>query len=133
MDFETLYLKTPPCPSKCAEVESSTPEANQQTEFLNTEPGLNGQQLSKLLGLQLNEEPSEVPDSSSAPSSKEGTSTGSSNNTAVSAKKTLVNIPANEEQLQARLLHQQEALPQWHNLVDKKLILKQGLIDKRKV
>ena len=28
---------------------------------------------------------------------------------------------------------QKESIPQWHNLVDKKLILKQGLIDKRKV
>jgi hypothetical protein len=49
------------------------------------------------------------------------------------AKKGLIHFPENEQQLQARLLQQQKTQPQWHNLVDKKLILKQGLIDKRKV
>lgn len=135
IDFDTLYLKTPPRPSKFRDEIDSVSESTDSSAFLNTEPGLSGQQLSRLLGLQLSDEPSNSDQTSaSAPSEEVSPSIGSTNN-AISfpTKKSVVNFPANEQQLQARLLRQQETQPQWHNLVDKKLILKQGLIDKRKV
>lgn len=134
IDFDTLYLKTPPWPSKCRDVAELASEESDPSEFLNAEPGLSGQQLSKLLGLQLNDEPSD-PCRNSASPSKDTLSTTSTANSVLPQpiKKGLVNFPGNEQQLQARLLQQQETQPQWHNLVDKQLILKQGLIDKRKV
>lgn len=134
IDFDTLYLKTPPWPTKCRDVAELASEVSDPSEFLNTEPGLSGQQLSKLLGLQLNDEPSEQSRNSAPTPSKDAlTSTSSANNVlSQPMKKGLINFPVNEQQLQARLLQQQETQSQWHNLVDKKLILKQGLIDKRK-
>ncbi|EFX72775.1 putative PDK-1 [Daphnia pulex] len=134
IDFETLYLKTPPCPSKCRDTVDLVSEASDPSEFLNAEPGLSGQQLSKLLGLHLNDEPSDA-SRKSAPEPSRETSSSISSTTSVPpppAKKGLIHFPENEQQLQARLLQQQKTQPQWHNLVDKKLILKQGLIDKRK-
>ena len=135
IDFEALYLKTPPRPSKFRDVVDSVSEGSDLSEFPSTEPGLSGQQLSKLLGLQLNDEPSDASQSSALALAKDVSSIaiGSNNSTPQPAKKSVVNFPANEQQLQSRLLTQQETQPQWHNLVDKKLILKQGLIDKRKV
>ncbi len=113
----------------------SVSETSDPSEFLGAEPGLSGQQLSKLLGLQLNDEPLDASPSSTSATSKEVSTTTGSTNSSIpqSTKKSVVNFPANEQQLQARLLLQQETQPQWHNLVDKKLILKQGLIDKKKV
>jgi len=96
-------------------------------DFQDAEPGLGGQQLSRLLGLQLNDENvtiSEIPPQTANISNVKSTQ---------QSKKTVVNIPENDQQLQVRLQVQQENLPQWHPLVDKKLILKQGLVDKRKV
>ena len=134
IDFDTLYLKTPPCPSKCRDVVDLVSESSDPSEFLNAEPGLSGQQLSKLLGLQLNDEPSDASRNSAPTLSKEIPSISSTNSVPpLPTKKSLINFPANEHQLQARLIQQKESIPQWHNLVDKKLILKQGLIDKRKV
>lgn len=123
----------PPRPSKCRDLVDPIPETSDSSEFLNAEPGLSGQQLSKLLGLQLNDEPTETGQHSPARSSKEALSNANSNVISPPAKKSLIVFPENEQQLQTRLLEQQESQPQWHNLVDKKLILKQGLIDKKKV
>jgi len=94
-------------------------EASNLDEFQDAEPGLGGQQLSRLLGLQLNDENITLTATNNVKSTQQ-------------LKRTVVNIPENDGQLQARLQAQQESLPQWHTLVDKKLILKQGLVDKRK-
>lgn len=143
VDFESLYLRMPPRPSNFTEdAVDSTSEADDFTA--DAEPGLGGQQLSRLLGLQLRDEPSADTTNNSSSSSGSSASlppavptkeTAPSNNAQVTNKssRTVVQFPANEQQLQARLLDQQKTIPQWHNLVDKKLILKQGLVDKRKV
>lgn len=133
-DFEALHLTTPPRPQNCQESIDSSSDEDLSEEFRNAEPGLGTHQLSKLLGLQIKEEPSAQTAAPSSPQVKEAPATPPvSNASSVPQKKTAVSIPANDQQLQARLQHQQETIPQWHNIVEKKLILKQGLIDKRKV
>jgi len=116
-EFENLYLTVPPLPSNLKT--SVDEEASNLDEFQDAEPGLGGQQLSRLLGLQLNDENITLTATNNVKSTQQ-------------LKRTVVNIPENDGQLQARLQAQQESLPQWHTLVDKKLILKQGLVDKRK-
>jgi len=116
-EFENLYLTVPPLPSNLKT--SVDEEASNLDEFQDAEPGLGGQQLSRLLGLQLNDENITLTATNNVKSMQQ-------------LKRTVVNIPENDGQLQARLQAQQESLPQWHALVDKKLILKQGLVDKRK-
>jgi len=126
IDFENLYLATPPLPSNMENIVDCDSTSDHFDDFQDAEPGLGGQQLSRLLGLQLNDENvtiSEIPPQTANISNVKSTQ---------QSKKTVVNIPENDQQLQVRLQVQQENLPQWHPLVDKKLILKQGLVDKRK-
>ena len=138
VDFETLHLREPPRPRNFADVVDSNQMENDY-EFDNVEPGLGGAQLSRLLGLQLNDEasgsvPIQESSSPTTPSSSQDAATSSSPSSSAAAKaKTSVQFPANDQQLRARLLQQQETIPQWHALVDKQLILKQGLIDKKMV
>lgn len=127
MDFENLYLMTPPLPTNLKDMVDCDYKSDHLDEFQDAEPGLGGQQLSRLLGLQLNDENvtiSEIPVQTTNTSNAKSTQ---------QLKRTVVNIPENDQQLQVRLQVQQENLSQWHALVDKKLILKQGLVDKRKV
>ena len=135
VDFESLYLTTPPRPSNCAADDVVDSASNTEDFTADAEPGLGGQQLSRLLGLQLSDEtPTVITTNASSPPI---ISAALSKETPVSSvptkSKTTVQWPTDEQQLQARLVQQQETIPQWHNLVDKKLILKQGLVDKRKV
>ena len=127
LEFESLYLATPPFSSNLKDAVNCDSKSDDLDEFQDAEPGLGGQQLSRLLGLQLNDENvtiSEIPVQTANASNARSTQL---------LKRTVVNIPENEQQLQLRLQVQQENVSQWHALVDKKLILKQGLIDKRKV
>ena len=149
VDFETLYMTTPPCPSNYTDTTDSQTSASSLTEFQDAEPGLGGQQLTRLLGLQLNDDnvtdipiPARLSRLLGLQSDQENvtvaqTSPSPSSNSTSSAsqpsKRTVVSFPANEQQLLTRLQHQQENLAQWHQLVERKLILKQGLVDKRKV
>jgi len=126
LEFESLYLATPPFSSNLKDAVNCDSKSDDLDEFQDAEPGLGGQQLSRLLGLQLNDENvtiSEIPVQTANASNARSTQL---------LKRTVVNIPENEQQLQLRLQVQQENVSQWHALVDKKLILKQGLIDKRK-
>lgn len=133
MDFDALYTTKPPRPKNCNDGYESESDASDSSEFQNAEPGLGGQQLSRLLGLQLNDEAVLSPTEPIKTSSKEVSPSASIPATTSQPKKSVVNFPTDEQQLQARLLHQQETMPQWHEIVYKKLILKHGLIDKRKV
>lgn len=134
VDFETLYLMTPPRPSNCANTVGSNSSEADLADFQDATPGLGGQQLSRLLGLQLSDEPSTTDSAPPPPPSTKDVTTPASTIIQTPVKtKTIIQFPADEQQLKARLLHQQETIPQWHNLVDGQLILKQGLIDKKKV
>lgn len=133
IDFEALHTMKPPEPRNCSDAYESESDASDSSEFQNAEPGLGGQQLSRLLGLQHNDEAVLSPAEPIKPSPKEPPPSNSAPSSAAQSKKSVINFPADEQQLQTRLLHQQETMPQWHNLVDKKLVLKHGLIDKRKV
>ena len=150
IDFESLHLKTPPRPSGYTDSDDELAPTSHSPEFQGVEPGLGGQQLSRLLGFQLNDDSILVNSTSetkppetklSETAVKSPLPTAATVSTAITttlpakvvqSKRTLLNIPATEEQLDLRLKHQQENLSQWHHIVEKKLILKQGLIDKRK-
>ena len=130
INFDTLYLKTPPCPTNLKDVVDSNSPADEFNEFQDAEPGLGGQQLSRLLGLQLNDD--KISSCQSSAGAKEITAVDANTSTQP-AKRSVIQFPTSDQQLQSRLQQQRETLPQWHNIVDKKLILKQGLIDKKKV
>lgn len=132
IEFDTLYLKTPPCPVNFKDVVDSDSTTSEFNEFQDAEPGLGGQQLSRLLGLQLNDDKVSTISSSSSASPKETTIVDAASSTQPSSKRSIIQFPTSDQQLQERLQRQKETLPQWHNIVDKKLILKQGLIDKKK-
>lgn len=78
------------------------------------EPGLDDKQMTRLLGLALNEDEEEIISNQQKPSKKTS----------------ILDIPPEE---MAQRLDQQAKTNSWHKFVDGNLILKQGLVDKRKV
>lgn len=130
LDFDTLHTTSPPPIYPYLPGNSESQELRSQYRFPdNLEPGLDDKQLTRLLGLD---------GQSSSTTKVQGPDSQSSSTTAtppVHAPKPrersgILRMNDKEKQHQ---LHHQRCTSNWHSLVEGNLIVKQGLVDKRKV
>ncbi|XP_065340326.1 3-phosphoinositide-dependent protein kinase 1 isoform X1 [Cloeon dipterum] len=126
IDFETLHQQTPPVISPYLPGTSSHEELRSKSQIRcgipdNLEPGLDDQQLTRLLGLEL-KEPTihSIVKTESPPPVQEK-----------SKSKISIFLNMSDEELKQKL-EEQKSTSKWHPFVQGNLILKQGLIDKRK-
>lgn len=122
LNFDTLHTTTPPPIYPYLPGNSESQELRSHYRVPDhLEPGLDDKQLTRLLGL-------------------DGQSSSTTNNTTTTATPAPVPRPRkrsgilqmNDEEKQ-HLLLQQRNNSKWHSLVENNLIVKQGLVDKRKV
>lgn len=138
LDFDTLHTTNPPPIYPYLPGNSESQELRSQYRVPdNLEPGLDDKQLTRLLGL-------DGHGSNSSSSSSSGSSTTATMTSVTSSTSNTAPAPApkprkrsgilqmNDEEKQHQL-DQQRCHSKWHNLVDGNLIVKQGLVDKRKV
>ncbi|XP_059480964.1 3-phosphoinositide-dependent protein kinase 1 [Neocloeon triangulifer] len=125
IDFDSLYCQTPPVISPYLPGTSSHEELRSNSQICcgipdNIEPGLDDRQLTRLLGLNLRESTplSSVPESPAPVQEK-------------SRSKISSFFHLSDEELKQKL-EAQKASSKWNCFVEGNLILKQGLIDKRK-
>lgn len=136
LDFDTLHITNPPPIYPYLPGNSESQELRSQYRVPdNLEPGLDDKQLTRLLGLD-----------GHGSNGNNGNSTGSSTTTTMTSVTSSNSIPTpapkprkrsgilqmNDDEKQHQL-HQQRCNSKWHSLVEGNLIVKQGLVDKRKV
>lgn len=115
LDFDTLHLTNPPpiYPYLPGNSESQELRSHYRVPD-NLEPGLDDKQLTRLLGLDGQSSSATTPPPVPRPRKRSGI------------------LQMNDEEKQQQL-DQQKATSKWHSLVEGNLIVKQGLVDKRKV
>ncbi|KAF4518314.1 hypothetical protein B566_EDAN009102 [Ephemera danica] len=120
IDFDTLYCQTPPPIYPYLPGTSNHEEMRSQYRVSlvpdHLEPGLDDKQLTRLLGLELHDSSSNT---NCAPVSEK-----------IKPKNSVI-TDLSEEEVKQRLENQREN-SKWHSFVEGNLILKQGLVDKRK-
>lgn len=116
LDFDTLHTTTPPpiYPYLPGNSESQELRSHYRVPD-NLEPGLDDKQLTRLLGLDGQSNSTTTPP---APAPRPRKRSGI--------------LQMNDEEKQHQL-NQQRCHSKWHSLVENNLIVKQGLVDKRKV
>jgi len=115
LDFDTLHTTTPPPIYPYLPGNSESQELRSQYRVPDhLEPGLDDKQLTRLLGLDGQSSSTTTPAPAPRPRKRSGI------------------LHMNDEEKQHQL-HQQKCNSKWHSLVEGNLIVKQGLVDKRKV
>ncbi|CAH1724853.1 3-phosphoinositide-dependent protein kinase 1 isoform X1 [Aphis gossypii] len=114
LDFDTLHVTTPPPIYPYLPGNSEGQELRSQYRVPDhLEPGLDDKQLTRLLGLDGQSSSTTTPAPVPRPRKRSGI------------------LHMNDEEKQHQL-HQQKCNSKWHSLVEGNLIVKQGLVDKRK-